>query len=948
MSALRDLYLPPRTFRRHREGFFNSETNSWQRDPCLGDSSDGESNYMEIDQSSSYVPCSPGHSHDSESDSGDGFLKQPLLNREIWDDVLDHEVNEDTFENPNIPSVDVDQPSRPSNRTLLNCLVVLLAFFWTYFPIPDNAMEFLLLSLKRLFQAASFSNNWFATFALAFPGSLYLFRKEIGLVGDKFTKYVVCPRCCALYEFENSYRTVGSRKVSKTCSFVRFPGHRQWRMRKPCGTTLLKEVTVKDGGIRLYPHKIFCYQSIVATLTEFVKRSGFTERCELWRNRDIRTAHQIMCDVFEGRVWRDFQMFNGSSFLASPRNYGFMLNVDWMQPFVHTPYSVGVLYLVLMNLPRSERFKRQNVFLVGIIPGPSEPKMNINSFLKPLVDELIVLWDEGITLRHSGSLLIPQRFRAALLCVACDMPASKKVCGFTAHNSKHGCNKCTKEFLTGGIGEATDYSGFEYCTSRNIVDHRRHVEEILAQSTQELRNAKESLYGARYTELLRLPYFDCIRFTIVDPMHNLFLGTAKRMMELWLELSVLTRVDLEHVQQKVDASNTPSNMGRLPFKIAKSFTGFTAEQWKTWVTVFSPFALLGHLPVNHYKCWLNFVKACKLLSKPMVKISDVGLAHSLLLTFCRDVERVYGPQRITPNMHMHTHLADCILDYGPVYSFWLFSFERYNGILGNYSTNNKSIELQIMRKFLRDQNLREFEFPDQYAQHFKDLTEKLQHREGHQSETHLLIDAKLAIDILQLSNSIIDIRNELWFSLTGYSLGSPHVIEHLDRDEHEYLAEVYKIFFPGISTNTIPLLYDKYASIEFAGERYGSSFSRLNRFAYILAKWADRFHGNVDMEIEDERPGIIDCFIRQSISYDDKVYSFCFAYVRWFQHHPERFHYGNDGLVPEIWCANLFESLGPASFIPVQRISRNFIAGYDKVNDENVLFVMPVGKRIIL
>ena len=218
-------------------------------------------------------------------------------------------------------------------------------------------------------------------------------------------------------------------------------------------------------------------------------------------------------------------------------------------------------------------------------------------------------------------------------------------------------------------------------------------------------------------------------------------------------------------------------------------------------------------------------------------------------------------------MHMHTHLADCILDYGPMYSFWLFSFERYNGILGNYSTTNKLIELQIMRKFLRDQNLREFEFPDQYAQHFKDLTEKLQHRGGHQSETHLLINAKLAI---------------------------------------EYLAEVYKIFFPGISTNTIPLLYDKYASIEFAGERYGSSFSCLNHFAYILAKWADRFNGNVDMESEDERPGIIDCFIGQSISYDDKVYLFCFAYVSWFQHHPERFHYGSDGVIPEIWCVNLF------------------------------------------
>ena len=114
-----------------------------------------------------------------------------------------------------------------------------------------------------------------------------------------------------------------------------------------------------------------------------------------------------------------------------------MLNVDWMQPFDHTPYSVGVLYLVLMNLPRNEYFKRQNIFLLGVIPGPNEPRNNINSFLTPLVDELMELWEEGVNLRHSGSLVIHERFRAALLCVACDMPTSKKVCGFTAHNSQN-------------------------------------------------------------------------------------------------------------------------------------------------------------------------------------------------------------------------------------------------------------------------------------------------------------------------------------------------------------------------------------------------------------------------------------------------------------------------------------------------------------------------------
>ena len=58
---------------------------------------------------------------------------------------------------------------------------------------------------------------------------------------------------------------------------------------------------------------------------------------------------------------------DGEAFLAVPRNYAFMLNVDWFQPFKHSLYSVGALYMVLMNLPRSERFKPENVLLVDII-----------------------------------------------------------------------------------------------------------------------------------------------------------------------------------------------------------------------------------------------------------------------------------------------------------------------------------------------------------------------------------------------------------------------------------------------------------------------------------------------------------------------------------------------------------------------------------------------------
>ena len=39
--------------------------------------------------------------------------------------------------------------------------------------------------------------------------------------------------------------------------------------------------------------------------------------------------------------------------------------------------------------------------VLGVIPGPTEPKGNINTFLKPLVDDLILLWD-GLPLHPVG------------------------------------------------------------------------------------------------------------------------------------------------------------------------------------------------------------------------------------------------------------------------------------------------------------------------------------------------------------------------------------------------------------------------------------------------------------------------------------------------------------------------------------------------------------------
>ena len=69
-------------------------------------------------------------------------------------------------------------------------------------------------------------------------------------------------------------------------------------------------------------------------------------------------------------------------------------------------------------------------------------------------------------------------------------------------------------------------------------------------------------------------------------------------------------------------------------------------------------------------------------------------------------EQIYGVERCTPNMHSHGHIHECVLNYGPFSVFWLFPFERFNGILGNFHINKHDIEIQVMRKFLSGQQIR--------------------------------------------------------------------------------------------------------------------------------------------------------------------------------------------------------------------------------------------------
>ena len=172
------------------------------------------------------------------------------------------------------------------------------------------------------------------------------------------------------------------------------------------------------------------------------------------------------------------------------------------------------------------------------------------------------------------------------------------------------------------------------------------------------------------------------------------------MFKLWIDSEHLSRPVLTQVDERISKINVMTDVGRIPSEISSNYGSLTADEWKNWTMLYSIFCLTGLLPDNNLKCWQTFVMVCRTLVKPSITMDDIRKGDHLLMKFCREFEALYGGLAVKPNMHLHALLKECILDYGPLYEFWAFSFERYNGLLGNFHTNNKNPDVQIMRKFL--------------------------------------------------------------------------------------------------------------------------------------------------------------------------------------------------------------------------------------------------------
>ncbi|XP_004252205.2 uncharacterized protein [Solanum lycopersicum] len=180
-------------------------------------------------------------------------------------------------------------------------------------------------------------------------------------------------------------------------------------------------------------------------------------------HHEHRRPPGVMCHPSDGEAWKHFDRTH-PQFAAEPCNIRLGLCSDGFTPHSVSaaPYSCWHVFVTPYNLPPEMCMTSPYIFLNCVIPGPRNPKVLVDVYLQPLIDELKQLWVQGV---ETFDVSLKQNFnlRAALMWTINDFPAygmlsgrmteGKLACPYCMENTKSFTLKhdswfdCHRQFL---------------------------------------------------------------------------------------------------------------------------------------------------------------------------------------------------------------------------------------------------------------------------------------------------------------------------------------------------------------------------------------------------------------------------------------------------------------------------------------------------------------------
>jgi hypothetical protein len=235
-----------------------------------------------------------------------------------------------------------------------------------------------------------------------------------------------------------------------------------------CKSSRYFEVKSGDGTKRQteIPQKILRYLPFLPRLQRLFMTEETAQQMR-WPLEGKRYKDK-MIHPSDGQAWQNFVKKYPLK-AGNPRSVAVAISTDGFNPYGMSAatYSCWPVFVIPLNLPPGVVMRSENMFVSMIIPGPKYPGKNMSVYLEPLVDDLLVGWeDRGVrtydaaTKEHFDMFVW---YHTSLH----DLPARALFCGWCTHG-KWPCPVCRQAVTFFWLKKGGKYSCFD--------EHRKFLE----------------------------------------------------------------------------------------------------------------------------------------------------------------------------------------------------------------------------------------------------------------------------------------------------------------------------------------------------------------------------------------------------------------------------------------------------------------------------------------
>ncbi|XP_074267043.1 uncharacterized protein LOC141590345 [Silene latifolia] len=500
------------------------------------------------------------------------------------------------------------------------------------------------------------------------PRSTYEAKKIMCPIGCDYEKIHACPKDCILYrkEYKNLHEC------------------------PKCGTSgyRLKDKDVDCAQKKGSPAKVVWYLPIIPRFKRLF--ANLIEARNLWWHADMRKKDSKLRHPADAPQWRTIdRMF--PEFGDEAKNLRLGLCTDGMNSFssLSSEHNTWPILLCVYNLPPYFCMKCKYLMLSFLIQGPKQKGNDIDVYLEPLIDDLKLLWNEGVKVYDA---VAKQDFtlRAMLLGTINDFPAYGNLSGYSVKGKK-ACPICD---------EGTVAPQLTYSCKNVYTGHRRFLSRY-----HPYRRMKKAFNVEKESRMAPIPlegdevYEQVKDINVVFGKPNKFEKNAKYKkksimwnLPYWQYISVRHCIDIMHVEKNV----TESLIGILLNIPGKTKDGYKARKDIEEMGTRNELAPQEkgkrvYLPPACYTLSKNeksivvsvFVALSKVIDPDRL---DNKLQADIVETLCQ-LEMYFPPSFFDISVHLVVHLVREAKLLGPVQLRDMYAFERYMGVLKGYTTN---------------------------------------------------------------------------------------------------------------------------------------------------------------------------------------------------------------------------------------------------------------------